>query len=235
MYRTPGPLCVSQVGSHWIDAGTLCLNRSPTPTPLGMDDEFPEWAVAEDSGPEWVSRFPTSTAIADCGSPFKERLQAFVDALLAAGASVSIAATRRPAQRAYLMHWSWKLTNGLATPTTVPPRPDVVINWAHGPRGVYSAAASLAAAQAMVRGYGMSGLKVAPALKSHHIAGLAVDMTIHWGGTLTIRNAREQVVNIATSPRDGMNEQLHEVGASYGVIKYHGGTKDRPHWSIDGR
>jgi hypothetical protein len=32
-----------------------------------------------------------------------------------------------------------------------------------------------------------------------------------------------------------MNAQLHEVGKSFDVIKYHGGANDKPHWSTDGR
>lgn len=32
-----------------------------------------------------------------------------------------------------------------------------------------------------------------------------------------------------------MNTALHLVGRSYGVIKYHGGARDKPHWSSDGR
>lgn len=31
-----------------------------------------------------------------------------------------------------------------------------------------------------------------------------------------------------------MNSDLHEIGRSYGVIKFHGGTKDKPHWSVGG-
>jgi hypothetical protein len=133
------------------------------------------------------------------------------------------------------MHWCWKFANGLVLPPQVPAHPDVTINWSHRRGGHYSISSSLDAARAMVGGYGMTGLRVAPALRSHHIAGLAVDMSVSWSGTLRLQDGQGAVVAISTLPRDGMNPQLHLVGKSYGVIKYHGGAKDRPHWSIDGR
>ena len=181
------------------------------------------------SGPQWVARYPTSRDVADCRSPFKESLTSFVAAIEAAGASVSIAATYRPVERAYLMHWSWKIANASANPTSIPARAGVAINWDHG-----DAAASTTAAQAMVDGYGMQNLTVAPALNSKHIAGLAVDMNIGWSGALSIANAAGTLVAISTTPRSGMNSDLHEVGASFGVIKYNGGGIDRPHWSDTG-
>lgn len=32
-----------------------------------------------------------------------------------------------------------------------------------------------------------------------------------------------------------MNLELHAVGKTYGVIKFLGGDKDKPHWSTDGK
>lgn len=236
--RISGPLCADRLGVAWVDDSTLCRTRTYSPAVLGasaMDTAPAAAADTVDSGALWVARFPTGTAIEDCASPFRENLQAFVDTLGVAGARVSINATRRPAQRAYLMHWSWKLARQLVRPPAVPPHADVAINWAHCRAGVYSEADSLMAARAMVVGYGMSNLRVAPALRSNHIAGLAVDMNIDWSGTLAVRDAQGQTVRIASQPRDGMNAQLHEVGKSFGVIKYLGGASDRPHWSVDGR
>lgn len=59
-------------------------------------------------------------------------------------------------------------------------------------------------------------------------------MTIGWEGDLAIENASGNEVQISSEPRDGMNEDLHVVGESYGVVKFHGGVRGRPHWSNDG-
>jgi len=187
------------------------------------------------SGAQWVARFMTSTSIDDCTAPFREGLQSFVNALQSAGAQVSIAATYRPPERAYLMHWCWQIVNGNADPRTVPAREGVSIQWAHATAaGAYSRDASLTAARAMVDGYGMQSLGVAPALNSKHTQGLAVDMSISWDDALSIVDARGRAVRINTTPRSGMNTDLHGVGATFGVIKYNGGGTDRPHWSDAG-
>ena len=195
----------------------------------------PPVAPPEPSGVAWVARFPTSTSVADCVQPFRGNVTAFIAALRAAGASVEIAATLRPVQRAWLMHWCWAIVHRVVDPHGVPARPDVPITWVHlNAQGGYDAAASLAAAQAMVDAYGMHGLEVAPALNSEHTAGTAIDMAIAWTGTLTIANHAGAPVHIASLPRTGMNPDLKTVGASYGVIKFVGGASDIPHWSIDG-
>jgi len=187
------------------------------------------------SGAGWVAQYPTSASVSDCAEPFKANLTSFIAALTAAGASVSIAATLRPAQRAYLMHWCWKIVNADADPQAIPALAGVNIAWAHtDAQGAYSAAASVAGAQAMVNAYGMQNLKVAPALNSKHIEGLAVDMSIGWAGTLTINNKSGVAVEIDTAPKSGMNTDLHVVGATYGVIKFVGGAADKPHWSDTG-
>ncbi len=204
------------------------MTIAPDPTPTTA-------SPAEPSGPAWITRFPTSTSVADCALPFRDDLTAFIEALRAAGASVVIAATVRPRQRAYLMHWCWAIVNTRADPRSVPPLDGVAIAWAHSDeQGAYDAAASLAAARAMVTAYGMQGLSVAPALSSNHILGTAVDMAIAWNGNLTIARRDGTSVTIASLPRTGMNVDLKSVGASYGVLKFVGGASDMPHWSIDG-
>ncbi len=198
-------------------------------TPPAQDD------APDPSGVAWVAQFPTSASVADCAPPFRARLTAFLAALRAAGATVSIAATRRPAQRAYLMHWCWAIVKAKADPQAIPPMDGVAIAWAHvDDQGEYDADASLAAAQAMVDAYGMQNLNTAPALNSNHIAGTAVDMNISWPGTLTIARQDGSTVAIASLPRTGMNPDLRTVGASYGVMKFVGGATDMPHWSDDG-
>ncbi len=80
----------------------------------------------------------------------------------------------------------------------------------------------------MVSGY---GIVYEPALTSRHTEGHAVDMSISWSGNLSITNASGATVVINTTPRTGMNAQLIQVGASYGVVKL---QSDPPHWSNDG-
>ena len=187
------------------------------------------------SGRAWVARFPTSASVADCAPPFRDNLTAFLAALSAAGASVNIAATLRPPQRAYLMHWCWSIVKQKTDPRSIPPRPDVAIAWAHvDARGAFDPIASVAAAEDMVEAYGMQGLNVAPALQSNHISGTAVDMAISWQDTLTIARRDGTPVAIASLPRTGMNPDLKTVGATYGVLKFVGGASDMPHWSADG-
>jgi hypothetical protein len=189
----------------------------------------------EPSGRMWVGRFPTSASVADCAQPFRGNLSAFVAALGAAGASVSIAATLRPPQRAYLMHWCWSIVKQKTDPREIPPLEGVAIAWAHlDGQGGYDPIASLAAAQEMVEAYGMQALNVAPALQSNHISGTAVDMAISWSGTLSIARRDGMVVHIDSQPRTGMNPDLKVVGATYGVLKFIGGASDMPHWSVDG-
>jgi hypothetical protein len=189
----------------------------------------------EPSGRAWVARFPTSASVADCAQPFRANLTAFLAALGAAGANVNIAATLRPPQRAYLMHWCWCIVKQNLDPRTVPSAPGVAIAWAHvDGQGNYDPIASAAAAEDMVEAYGMQGLNVPPALQSNHISGTAVDMAISWQGTLTIAQRDGTPVQITSLPSSGMNPDLKTVGASYGVLKFVGGASDIPHWSADG-
>ena len=107
----------------------------------------------------------------------------------------------------------------------------VNIEWDHGDED-----ASIQAAAEMIHDYGMNALHVAPALRSRHTERKAIDMTITWPSKeLIIKDASGNDVKIGSTPRTGMNTKLHEVGASYGVIKFWKGAADKPHWSTDGR
>jgi hypothetical protein len=191
--------------------------------------------TAELSGDQWVRRFPGSSSFRDLRIPFRDKVEAFVGALRAAGATVSISATYRPPKRAYLMHWAWRIVKRDFDPATVPAMDGVDISWMHdGPDGTYSRAASVAAARLMVNGMNMQSLGVAPAQQSRHTLGYGIDMNIRWTGTLVITDAGDSIVRIETLPRTGLNRQLHQVGASYGVIKYNRAGRDNPHWSDNG-
>jgi peptidoglycan hydrolase-like protein with peptidoglycan-binding domain len=185
-------------------------------------------AAAPLSGADWwhanQARFPSSASVSDLASPFREHVMAFLAALKAAGASLSVAATRRNATRATLMHESWQVADGSLAPADVPPIPGVPIRWDHG-----DPETSRAAAQDMVD---LFGIAYEPSLTSRHIQGRAIDMTIGWTGTLRIKDKAGHTHAIG-APRTGdANRDLHAVGASYGVIKL---LSDPPHWSDDGR
>jgi len=186
--------------------------------------------MAELSGPGWVTRFPTSKDPDDCSEPFRSNLKAFLQALAEAHATVSIAATLRPPQRAYLMHWCWMIAREDEAPEAVPARPGVDIDWIHrDPADRPDRDASVAAAAAMVHAY---QIEVQPSLTSRHILGEAVDMDISWTGVLEIRaRGARDVTRIAAGARNGSNPRLHDVGRSYGVLKL---LSDPPHWSSNG-
>lgn len=191
--------------------------------------------AGELSGPQWVDRFRGSASLRDLRATFRDNVEAFVGALRAAGATVTIAATYRPPERAYLMHWSWLIVKRDIDPTTIPSMAGVDINWVHeDAQGKYSRQSSLAAAKSMVSGFDIQRLGVAPALKSRHTLGLGIDMEISWGGTLVLPDAYGNVIEVKTYPRSGLNMELRRIGESYGVIKYCRSGQDKPHWSDNG-
>lgn len=191
--------------------------------------------TGELSGVRWVERYRGSTSLRDLRGSFRDRAEAFVEALRAAGANVTIAATFRPPQRAYLMHWSWLIVKRDLDPAQVPAMDGVDVIWTHeDAAGNYSRTLSVAAAREMVYGFNIQGLGVAPALQSRHTLGYGIDMNIRWSGTLTIPDADGNLIQIQTSPRSGLNLQLRRVGESYGVIKYNRAGRDDPHWSDNG-
>ena len=181
------------------------------------------------SGPQWVAQFPTSRSLDDLVEPFQTNARRFVSALTAANATVTISASFRPPQRAYLMHYSFQIAKTLIDPTAVPLIDGVDIQWAHtAGDGSVDEQASHQAATAMVQGY---GIVFSPALTSLHSDGLAVDMNISWNGNLVIVDANGATAPIASLPRSCANRQLQQIGATYGVIKL---ATDPPHWSLTG-
>jgi hypothetical protein len=197
-------------------------------------DEKSESSVDKEkslSGKSWTNEFPGSKSLDDLEPKFKSSAKKFIDALEKAGAKVDINATKRPKERAYLMHHSWKIVNqDDYDASKIPPLNGVNINWWHG-----DIEKSKTAAKEMVDGFGLNNLKTPPALDSRHIECDAIDMNISWKDNLRIKKDDGSDVIISTTPRDGTNAQLIEVGASYGVIHFKNVNKDKVHWSIDGR
>lgn len=173
------------------------------------------------SGPQWVIRYPSSVKVEHLTAPFQSGVTRFLAALDQAGASVRINATQRPAERAYLMHYSFQIAHGLK-PIEVPSSNEVAIEWVH-----QTSCQSVEAARQMVSKY---CIVYPPALNSRHTEGKAIDMSVSWRKTLAIVDANGRTIMIA-GPGSQNNRQLWRVGASYGVIK---NQADLPHWSIDG-
>jgi hypothetical protein len=180
--------------------------------------------MAEVSGPQWCARFPTSDRLEDLAPDFGDACRAFISAMKKGGATVSVAATYRPPERAYLMHWCCMIGNSGQDPAGVPPMAGVGIDWSHN----HVLASAKAAAQAMMAKY---EIQFPAALVSRHTQRRAVDMTIGWQGTLTITDFDGVQHKIASNPRNGSNPELIAVGKTFGVIKL---VSDPPHWSDDG-
>lgn len=188
--------------------------------------------MLEPAGPQWCARFPGSVSIDDLESDFRASVAAFTAALRAAGAVLSIGATYRPPERAYLMHFCCQIagyrdrkgTYHQISPTDAPAMPGVEIDWTCG--GNVERARS--AAMAMKQGYLIA---YPAALHSRHTERLAIDMSISWYNNLAIRGSSGAITVIASDPKSGTNTELALVGKTYGVIKL---ATDPPHWSSDG-
>ena len=169
------------------------------------------------SGSSWVAQFPTGTSTNDLSPAFRDAVNAFIQAINSAGGAVSIAATYRPPERAYLMHYAWKIANGTIQPDRVPTMAGVNIEWDHGNKQ-----SSVNAAKAMKTGYGMKHIA---ALDTNHTSRTAIDMNVSGmiGKTILSKDGTKVKIKAASD--------LYPVGASYGVHKL---ESDPPHWSADG-
>ncbi|SQI36360.1 Uncharacterised protein [Serratia plymuthica] len=151
------------------------------------------------SGKKWTSHFQGSNSTKTLSPTFESNVNAFLQSLKNAGARITISATQRPPERAYLMHWSWKIARALINPDDVPKKTGVNIEWCHkNSDGKVDRNKSIQAAKDMVKEYGMTSLNVAPALKSRHTEGNAIDMNISWIGNLELKIRRgKQCLSIA--------------------------------------
>lgn len=197
-----------------IDEGKQYINDCPCNSvnePLSIS--------REPSGAQWVNRYPTSSDVNDLVPAFASSVQNFITAIQNAGGHVRVSATHRPSERAYLMHYAWRIAReGLAS-GQVPEKDGVSIDWTH--RG--DSTAAISAARDMVAQY---GIVYRPSLTSRHIERRAIDMTITGitGNSIVKANGNSIIVRT--------NTELNAVGASYGVHKL---ISDPPHWSDDGR
>ena len=186
------------------------------------------------SGKYWVTWANThaknSQKLDDLEITFRANVKAFIKALTDAGATVDVSTTKRSDKRAYLFHWSWKISQGKCKPTDANKMIGVDIEWDHG-----DIAKSKAGALEMVSGFGLAVPPRSinpPSLSSNHILAKAVDMTIKWTGTIKVKKKDNSEVSVVYSPNANTNTLLHSVGDSYGVKKL---KTDAPHWSFNGR
>ncbi|MFJ5548128.1 hypothetical protein [Streptomyces sp. NPDC093225] len=240
-YTKPSPfLAPKSYTIAWtvtVRSGATCHDSSGT---LGYVRTCTAKAL---SGSPWVARFPTRTSTADLADGFRGDVDAFVRAMRGGGISVTPEATRRPVQRAYMMHYAWLIWKKQISADKVPAfkpakgQAGVDICWQHtDANGTYDKAASLAAATAMVKAFKITGLKVAPSLTSLHVRGLAIDMSTTWSArSITVTDHSGRRVTIATTPHSGLNTKLIAVGRTYGVIHYSPRpSDDATHWSTTG-
>jgi hypothetical protein len=187
------------------------------------------WATNQGKAP-----YSNSTSIDKLDPIFKLNVTAFKKAITDSGAKIVISTTRRSENRAYILHWSWKIAKGLDTADKVPAKIGVDITWDHGDK-----AASKKAAQEIVTA---ANIAYQPSLTSNHIKGKAIDWTITWTGNLKIKNKQGKEIEITSMPKHGGsgtthngNTDFHAIGKTYGIIKAKFIKIDGPHWSIDGK
>ncbi len=180
------------------------------------------------SGAAWwhanQGKYVNSERLDDLEPVFRDKAKRFVTAMRTGGAQVLISSTRRNKIRAYLMHYSWAISEGEIAAANVPAEAGCTIIWDHG-----NVIKSKAAAKDMKE---LFNIAYKPSLTSRHIDGKAIDMTISWAGTLRMADGQGRPVSVPPPSPGSLNAMLHRVGASYGVIKLLG---DPPHWSSDGR
>ncbi len=206
---------------------TVVVTATPEPTATRTSTPEPTATLppSEPSGGAWVTRFPTSTSTDDLMPEFRDEVNRFIAALKTANASVQVSETYRSRERAYWMHYSYRIARENLDPATVPAAEDVNICWLHrDAKGNPDRAASRRAAQQMVKAYNIA---FNPTLDSDHIERRAIDMTITWQGDLRIVDGTGKLVIIKSEPRNGNNAELHKVGATFNVTKL---VKDPPHW-----
>ncbi len=192
---------------------------------LAMDTltEFTRRQRLRLSGPEWVKQYTASTSLEDLSFPFRQYAQEFETALQAAGATIEVANTYRPPERAHLMHFCVLVANRSIAPANVPPFAGVEIDWAH-----YTNDLAVWWADKMATAYDIA---YPPALRSNHTIGRAIDWYVEWKGTLKVKDIDGNIVEIGEPRNSFDNDKLWDVGATYGVYKL---PSDPPHWSLDG-
>ena len=183
----------------------------------------------EASGKQWCGRFLGNNTLAGLNADFRPKATRFIAALKAAGVGVRVDAVFRPNERSYLMYWAFMICRG-TDPTTVPPWPNVPIDWTHRDAdGKPDLAAAKRAAEDMCKGYGIAPhsakQKVGQPTRSRHNYGAAVDMKLTAFVGKIVKDADGTDVKVKDF------STLVDIGKSYGVKYY---PKENMHWSDTG-
>lgn len=177
-------------------------------------------------GPAWVKQFLGSNSLDSLNPTWGPKAKAFVAALRAAGATVTINAANRPIQRSYLMYYAWQIAKGGIAPSKVPAYPGVSIDWTNGGK----TASAVTLARQMCAAYGVAWnsarQQVGRPGNSRHNYGAAVDMNIQGYINKNVKNPQGKLVKLTNVAA------LRNLGRAYGVIYY---TGEDMHWSDTGR
>lgn len=194
------------------------------------EPEKPSEAVKFPSGASWIDRYPPSQRLQDLDSNFGSDVREFISVLEKGGATVEILATQIPPERAYLMHWAWRIVKEGLDPRSVPYMDGVDVRWQHGDLG-----ASREAAWSMVHGYGIEELDEPPPLVSPYTEGQVVAMRVRWRGALRLYPDTPQEQIITSNPQDGTNLDVMTLAEIHGLE--HLLTvpdSDEVHWAMPG-
>jgi hypothetical protein len=192
------------------------------------------------SGQRWVPFYADSKNLQSLHNPFRRDVSDFIDALEAAGATVTIETTYRPDERAWLMHQSSKIARGASIPPPDYPHgfDQVPICWEHRrSNGSVDTHASRAAATAMTIKNGGYNIAFPPAYPSRHTLHLAIDMKITWEhNPLVLHPPRHRPIMIHGSCpalcSGATNHELWAAGHRYWHVQKL--AADPPHWSDNG-
>lgn len=194
------------------------------------------------SGPSWAGRFRDSSSVGALSGTFRNHVSAFIAAMRHAGIKVRPITTLRPAERAFLMHYSWLIAHRKLSPLRVPHfhadrhHGPVAICWVHvGAHGA-NIHASIVAARKLATALGVVSMHGAPLLTTLRTEGLSIVMSTTWTSRkITITDATRHRVTIRSAPHNGLNKALIAVGATYLVIHFFKASQAMNDWSVNGQ
>lgn len=185
---------------------------------LGERPELPSDEVKIESGAEWTERYPESIDIDDLDDKLGVGVENFINVVEQAGADVEIIRTLVPPERAYLMHWAYRIAKEGFDPDLVPYMEGVDIRWSHDDPNL-----SRQAAWAMVNTFAISNLKEPPPLVSPYTLGQVISMRVRWFSPLTVNRHQDDEYIIEDFPFDATNPlilmlaQKHDLEYLYTV------------------
>jgi hypothetical protein len=223
----------------------------PATPPIAAPSPAPTVDPAKLSGAQWKAtadaKWADSDSLDTLNAPFKASMDKFLEMLTANNITTGEYTTKRPEERAYLLHFAVDVKNGATAPKDVPKKDGVDIIWDHG-----DDAKSKKAAEEMADAFKIVG---PAALISNHIAGNAIDMKFDFTKMVKDKDANytitykkdgkdvsrplkiddEAVLGVAAKGRtisSIADRELSKAGEDFGV-KRHIDT-DIVHWSTTG-